>query len=619
MNKENFLTDNPDILFHLEKRTDVTTLFEWTLPEDKEILSANTPDEYRKIWLDMLEGYGEFCGSVVASSVEQVEKEDLILKDGEVQIGPTMKGIVDGLLEMGIPALSIASKYDGLGAPFFVEMVTCEIGNRACPSMVLNAGWWGPIAHIIEQFGSEELKSEYIPRIASGEFSGNMALTEAGAGSDLAAIRTYGEEQADGSWILNGSKQFISNGNSQVSLVLAMNKKGATSLSDLSLYLCPSEVDGKKNIHVTKIEEKVGLHGSATCELLYKDAKAYLLGESGKGFKYMLRLMNDARIAVGFQGLGLMEATLRLAKDYASQRKTWDKPIAQHELIAEKLLDLEVETRGFRSLCYQAAQTKALIYAGEKFLQANPDLSKEKREEINAKLKKYNSRVRRWTPLIKYIAGEQSFRHARTALQIHGGYGFTKEYRAEWWVRESLIYSLYEGTSQIQALMCMKDTLKEIVAKPKDFFESAFGLKVKALSHSDPIRKKLYKMKEEFHKSVMGILFRLVKSNVKNSLADVSGTDLIKMVKRLRRDLIKFDELRPALLHAERICEMKSLIAVAEAAVWDIEDDPERSWIAERLVNTGLPRISYLHSEIDMDDPIIEGILDRYAQASKES
>jgi hypothetical protein len=256
------------------------------------------------------------------------------------------------------------------------------------------------------------------------------------------------------------------------------------------------------------------------------------------------------------------------------------------------------------------------MYAGEKFLHDNPDLPESEKKEIEKKVKKYYSRVRKWTPLIKYTAGEQSFSHARTCLQLHGGYGFTKEYRAEWWLRESLIYALYEGTTQIQALMCMKDTLKEVVSKPKEFFEKSIGLKMKVLSQTDPIKKKLYKMKESYHKSVMTILIKLVKSNVKQSFADVNTADVLKSIKSLRRDLVKFDSLRPALLHAERICEMKSLISVAECAMWDAEDDPDRRWIAERLVNIGLPKINFLKDEIDVDDPVIDAVLEGYVSNS---
>jgi alkylation response protein AidB-like acyl-CoA dehydrogenase len=617
MKKENFFSDNDDIQFQFTKRMDYTELFKWVTPMERETVSANSPEEYAKVWDEVLSGYGEFSASEIAPNSQKVEREDLALVDGEVKFGPTIADNVKGYIELGAPALGVGPEYGGLGAPLFVEMAACEIGNRACPSTMLNTGWWGPISAIIEQFGSEELKAEYCPKIATGEFSGSMSLTEPDAGSDLGGIRTYGDMQADGTWRLFGAKRFISNGNGDVSLVLAKNKKGATGLDDLSLFLCPARIDGKRNFTISKLEEKVGLHGSATCELVFDNSKAFILGENGQGFQYMLRLMNDSRMGVAFQGLGLMEAAFRMAAEYANERKTWGKPIAHHELIAEKLLDMEVETKAFRSLCYQAAYNRTLQYAGERYLEANPNISESEKKDIEKKIKRYGLRVRRWTPLVKYWAGEKSVEHARNALQIHGGYGFTKEYRAEWWVRESLIYSLYEGTSQIQALMCMKDTLKEVVQRPRAFFEAAFGFKVKGFSEPDPLRKKLYKMKETMHNAVVAILFRLMKTNVRTSMSEMNGPDILNKVKSLSKDLMKFDSLQPALLHAERICEMKCLIAITEAAIWDAEADSSRTWIAERMANIAGPKVAYLKSQIDVDDPVIDSRLAGYSENSK--
>jgi alkylation response protein AidB-like acyl-CoA dehydrogenase len=156
-----------------------------------------------------------------------------------------------------------------------------------------------------------------------------MALTEPGAGSDLSALRTYGEEQADGTWKLYGEKIFITNGNGDLSLVLAKSEKGAVGLDRLSLFLCPRKQNGEHNFRITKIEEKIGLHASATCALSFEGSWAILLGEKDQGYKYMLHLMNDSRVAVGYQGLGLMEASYRIAYDYAQTRITWQKPNAK--------------------------------------------------------------------------------------------------------------------------------------------------------------------------------------------------------------------------------------------------------------------------------------------------
>jgi len=317
-----------------------------------------------------------------------------------------------------------------------------------------------------------------------------------------------------------------------------------------------------------------------------------------------LRLMNDARIAVGLQGLGLMEATLRLAQQFAEERASWGKSISKHEAIAEKLLDLEVDTKAFRSLCYQAASYQSLIYFGENRL-ADKDLNEDERKTIEGEVAQAKKLVRKWTPLIKWWVGEKSFVQARTCLQIHGGYGFTTEYRPEWWVRESLILSIYEGTSQIQALMCIKDTMKEIIKNPKDFVEVALGTKVQTLRPGNPLRRKLYRCKQLFNGALVSILMQLVKENVRTTISANRSADLLRLVQLVAGDLAKFEQLSAAFLHAERVCEMKSWIAMGHCLLRDAEVDSDRTWIAERFINRALPRLQCLKSEIEMDDPVI--------------
>ncbi len=612
MKKGNYFSDNPELAFQLTQRTDFEEIFQYLNDEEKEMLSVKTAEEYQNAWIEVLESMGEVIGNEIAPKARQVEKEPITLKDdGDVELPPTIVSNMNILKEVGLTSLCVATDAGGMAAPFLIEAITHEMINRACPSTTLNAVWYGAVAHIIEKYGNDDLKQEYLPRIASGEMSGNMALTEPEAGSDLANIRSYGEKQDDGTWKLYGNKIWISNGSGDISLVLAKKSKGSEGLNAINLFLCPRKIDGQHNYKVTALEEKVGLHGSATCELLYEGSKAYLLGKEGEGFRYMLDLMNDARIAVSFQGIGSMEATLRLAKDFAETRKTWGKPIARHELIAEKLLDLEVELKAFRSVCHQAAVNQSTIYVAERYLKREK-LNEERIAEVKAKIAKYQKRVRRWTPLIKYFAGEKSVEHARTCLQIHGGSGFTTEYDAEFWVRESLIYAIYEGTSQIQALMCVKDLLKEVVRNPMEFVETALGLRVKGIAETDSLMRRYYKLRQMSHSAVISIILKMVKANVRAKFSESSGNDLVKMIKLISRDLVKFENLRPALLHAERITEIKVMHALAEAAIWDYKTDPSRKWIAERYINKSIPRVAYLKELIENDDEVIANVLDKY-------
>lgn len=600
--KANFFEDNPDILFHLQSHDKTDHIFSWLTPEDLEALGVENSSDYFNTIKDLLNTIGEFSGSVLDPNSAKVNAEDITLKDGKVELPPTMVSNVEQLKELGTHYLSISREFGGMEIPMLYELIGSEIVARACPSTLLNIGWYAPIAKVIDNFGSQELKEEFIPQLVEGSISGSMALTEPDVGSDLANMRTYAELQEDGSWRIYGSKQFISNGNGGLSLVLAQNKKGVTGLKSINLYVVPMYIDGKENYQVTKIEDKPGLHGSATCALHFDGSKGFLLGKDGEGFFYMLQLMNEARLAVGFQGLGLMEAVLRLAKQYANERQTWGKPIAQHEMIAEKLLDMETETRVFRSLLYRASFYASMLEIGERLLKRDKNLSEAKKAEVQKRMKHYKKKLRDWTPLLKWWSGEKSYVHARTCLQIHGGYGFTREYKPEWWVRESLILSIYEGTSEIQALMCIKDTMKDIIRNPRPFAESLVALRVRALAEPDQLKRKYYKMKLTLNQALVKILMKLVTTNFRETISENKSSDIMRLISHLKTDLVKFDNLSPALLNASRICEMKSIVAMSKAALEDAKEDPKRFVYAQRFINRQYPRIRQLKLEVEWND-----------------
>jgi alkylation response protein AidB-like acyl-CoA dehydrogenase len=604
--KENFFLDNPDIGFHFDHKIEWETLFELALPEDLEALGVASKDEYKKTFKDLLEQAGEVIGTTLASNQQDVAKQDLVLQGGEVLFPPAITENIKAMNDLGIQAMGIASRFGGLANPICVELPAVEMLYRACPSTCLNVTWYAPVARVIDEFGSDSQKERVIPRIASGEWSGNMALTEPDAGSDLGAIRTYAEKQSDGSWRMYGSKRFISNGIGQVSLVLAKNSKGAQGLHNLNLYLClRKNEDGTQNYQVTKLEEKPGLHGSPTCEIKYDESYAELIGQDGHGFQYMLHMMNEFRVGVAFQGVAVMEAVLRLAHEYTSQRHAWGRPIAQHELLAERLLDMEVSLKATRSLCAQASNALSIYQMACRKLRDDKTLSSEHKEKLKDISKRYERRLRRWTPLIKFYAAEQAVHNARQCLQMHGGYGFTCEYKTEWWLRESLILPVYEGTSQIQALMCLKDTMKEIIRRPRSFMESALGSKLARLTKRDPLQRKLAYLKKEFNGGMVSIIIQLIKTNMRDSMADINPLDLRKMIKAIGNDLVKFENLRPALLQAERITEMKAAICMAESLIADARIDSTRTWLAERWLNKSTPRVQMLRAEIESQEPVL--------------
>lgn len=607
---KNLYSDNPDIAFHLEKKMDFKHFYSLLTAEEKEIFSSTTYEDYVGNFTSSLAALGEMCG-VIADNAIKVEKEGVGFQNGKETFYPAMLSNLKLLHEFNLQSLCIEPEYGGMGAPFLIEMAGGEILNRACPSTAMNMNWYGSIARIIEKYANDSLKNEYIPKIAEGKYSGYMALTEPDAGSDLAALKTYAEKEDDGSYRLYGTKRFITNGTSHIGLVLAKTKKNTYGLNNLSLFLCPRTIQGQDNVKVLKLEDKLGLHGSTTAELAFDGSKSWLLGKENEGFHYMLDLMNESRIGVCFQSIGLMQATWMLAKQYADERQTWGKPISHHELIAEKLLDMEVETKAMRSLGYETAFLCSLKEVLSRRLKTQTIPDGFTRESLEKELVSVSKKLRNWTPLVKYWGAEKAVEHARTCIQIHGGYGYVKEYRAEWWLRESLIYSIYEGTSQIQALMCVKDLLKSVVRNPKRFIEETLSLSVKNFSESDPLKKKLLKIKQAGNAAIISILFKLLKSNAPSVPSLTSPTQIRKAIKNLSTAMVKFDNFQPALLHAERVCEIKCYEALGESLLRDVAIDSSREWIAERFLYKALPRVVALKTLIEQEDRVLNGILEK--------
>ncbi|MDE3270351.1 MAG: acyl-CoA dehydrogenase family protein [Pseudomonadota bacterium] len=594
--KINFYTDNPDIDFHLLDR--LGELYQFITPAHRELLGVDDEQSFCDVWLEGLRSFGEAIGTEIAPRIQQVEEEELTLDaDDNLQMGKALRANVKLLNDLGIAPFGAVETHAGMGAPFAVQCCLFEMLVRACPSTALNVIWYGTIAEIVDRFGSQAQKDTFIPPLASGAMSGCMALTEPETGSDLAAISSYGERQADGSYRLYGNKRFITNGTADLALVLARSSKTFAGLKHLSLFIVPRRCGKKLNYRVTKLEKKLGLQGSATCDLNFQGATAELLGEEDKGLSYMLALMNNARIATSYQGVGSLEAIYRIATTYAGQRQTWGKPIANHELIAEKLADMQMDLAAIRSLAYKAGFHESYVMMARAYLERNDELEPVAAEKLQQQVMAHQRRLRHWIPLIKYWVGEHVPYHARNALQIHGGYGYTKEYLPELWLRSTTILSIYEGTSQIQALMCMKDTLKDILRSPSKFIERTIALNVKGLSES-MLRRKLNRAKRHVNAAMLSVFLGLVRENFALNISKLQLKALRQGMERLRKN-IKMQDFSHALRNAERICAMKCHVALAESLVWDAERDPRRKALALRYLNRSLPRLACLKAEID--------------------
>jgi alkylation response protein AidB-like acyl-CoA dehydrogenase len=380
-----------------------------------------------------------------------------------------MRKAYEQLREAGLVSLPVPEEYGGYGVPAIMNGWVLEMIARADPSLMMIIGLQTGVANDIAKYGSEEIKQAFLPRFASGEVQGSMDLTEPQAGSDLGGIATRVSELADGQVQVTGQKIFISNGGAEVHLVLARDEdsfdesKGTT--NGLSLVLVPRHrEDGSDNgVRVTRLEKKIGIHGSPTCEMIFEDSVGVRLGKKGQGFRAMLDLMNAARLGVASQALGLADAAIFDATEYANQREQFGKTVAEQPLVMGMLAKMIVNNEAVRALLYRTYRLLDFNLAREAAMQRK-DISEAERGEIQADFERDTARVRLLTPLCKYFATEVCSDIARDAVQVFGGVGFTEAANVGKYLADSVITTIYEGTSEIQASFALREMGKGVLA-----------------------------------------------------------------------------------------------------------------------------------------------------------
>ena len=389
--------------------------------------------------------------------------------DGGAESPPHIRAAYERLRESGVVCLPVSEDFGGFGLPTLINGMVFEMIARADPSLMMVVGLQTGAAIDIERYGSEEVKRAWLPRFTSGEVQGCMDLTEPQAGSDLGGIVTRGTDLPDGSVRVDGQKIYISNGGAEVHLVLVRDadtfeaSKGTT--RGLSLVLVPRHLEnGSRNgIRVARLERKIGIHGSATCEVVFDGAVGTRLGEKGQGFRAMLDLMNHARLGVASQALGLCDAAVYEAVTYARQRQQFGRPIAEQPLVMTMLAKMAVNTEAVRALLYRSYGLLDRNHAREAAL-ARDDLGDAERSALEQELARDTARVRLLTPLCKYFATEVCDDLTRDAIQVFGGIGFTMESDVGKLHADSLIMTIYEGTSEIQASFALKEMGKGALA-----------------------------------------------------------------------------------------------------------------------------------------------------------
>ena len=465
----NFYTDNEDIKFHLghplmEK---IVALKEQNYTQAEKYEDAprdyeDAFDNYDKV----LEIVGDICGEIVAVNAESVDNEGPQVNDGHVQYAAGTQQNIDVINQAGLNGISLPREYNGLNFPIVPFIMAAEIVARADAGL---QNIWGlqDCAETINEFANAEQKSKYLPRVSAGETCA-MDLTEPDAGSDLQAVQlkaTYNE--ADGKWYLNGVKRFITNGDGHISLVLARSEEGTNDGRGLSMFI----YDRSNNaVTVRRIENKLGIKGSPTCELVFKNAPAELVGERKMGLiKYVMALMNAARLGIGAQSVGIAEAAYREGLKYAQERKQFGKAIMEFPAIYEMLSNMEAKLHGIRSVLYETARFVD-VYKTYYHISKERALDKEERNEM----KEYQKLADIYTPLQKLFASEYANEITYDALQIHGGSGFMKDYPIQRLVRDARITNIYEGTSQLQVVAAIRGVTTGQYAKHiREVYEKA--------------------------------------------------------------------------------------------------------------------------------------------------
>lgn len=472
----NFYTDDPDLVRQLETLDlrRIVALREDDYARARDFAYApgdydDALDSYRRT----LEIVGDIAGEFVAPRAEDVDRAGATLTAGEVCYAPGMSESLERLAQADLMGITLPRRFGGLNFPITVSVMIVEMISRADPAL-MNVFGLQDIAETVNRFASDEIRQAYLPRFASGEVTGSMALTEPEAGSDLQNVQLKAALGADGVWRLSGVKRFITNGCGQVSLVLARSEEGTTDARGLSMFLYERD----EHMTIRRLEDKLGIHGSPTCELQFDDAPALLVGERRRGLTtYVMSLMNGARIAIAAQAQGIAEASYRAASKYADERVQFGGPIRNLTAVAAMLADMKVALEASRALLYETAmivdckegleRRVELLQSGERAAGAADEL-----KELRAELKKYTRLAALFTPLAKACATEMANRVAYDSLQIHGGSGYMRDFAIERHSRDARITNIYEGTTQLQVVAAIGGVLSGTLAARLDEYEA---------------------------------------------------------------------------------------------------------------------------------------------------
>lgn len=565
----NFYNDNKHIKFHLSHpmMKKIISLRERDFIEKDEFDYAprdfeDAIDSYDKI----LEIVGDISGNTIAENAESVDKEGPSIVNNEVKYAKGTQENYDKIHQAGLIGLSLPRKYGGLNVANTAFVMANEIVSRA------DAGFeniWGlqDCAETLNDFASQEIKDEFLPKFSYEGATGAMDLTEPDAGSDLQAVQlkaTYDQETDQ--WLLNGVKRFITNGDADVSLVLARSEEDSLDARGLSLFVYDRK---HKAMTIRRIENKLGIKGSPTCELVFKNAPAKLVGNRKFGLiKYVMSLMNAARLGIGAQSVGISEAAYRESVKYAKERSQFGKDIIEFPAVYEMISVMKCKLFAIRSLLYETSRYVDL-YKTYHRISEERKLEPEERKE----LKRYQKLADGYTPLLKMISSEYCNQIAYDAIQVHGGTGYMKDFPVERLYRDARITSIYEGTTQLQVVAAIKGvTADTFIDRIREYEKESLRPELVFL------RKTLIKMTNEYEQAVQNVI----------ELKD--------------QELLDF--------HARRLVEMAGNIIMGYLLTLDAMRDDEYQNVAEVFIRraeaNNKEKVFYINSTEQRDLGIIK-------------
>ncbi|MFV0391477.1 MAG: acyl-CoA dehydrogenase family protein [Paludibacteraceae bacterium] len=487
----NFYTDNPALKFQLSHplMQKIVTLRERNFADKDKFDFApqdfeDAIDNYDKV----LEIIGEISGETIAANAESVDKEGPQVISSRVKYAKGTQENHEELVKAGVYGMSLPREFGGLNFAMMPYVMSGELVSRGDAGF---ANIWGlqDCAETIAEFADEATKAEFLPRVTQGETC-SMDLTEPDAGSDLQAVQLKATEK-DGQWYLNGVKRFITNGDAQIKLVLARSEEGTQDARGLSYFVADNRFD--HTIKVRRIENKLGIKGSPTCELVFTNTPAKLVGTRRMGLiKYVMSLMNGARLGVGSQSVGVSEAAYQEAVNYANDRKQFGKEIIQFPAVYEMLSLMKAKLDASRTLLYETTRFVDLYKAYEGIEQERK-LTPEERAEY----KEHQRLADAYTPLVKMFASEYANQNAYDSIQVHGGSGFMKDYACERIYRDARILTIYEGTTQLQVVAAIRYvTTGAYLNKIREYENMTINPEFNSM------RKRLISMTDQFEKSV---------------------------------------------------------------------------------------------------------------------